>query len=88
MTYREESEWVIRFQVSAEFADDYEGELDGLLWRDRFRREVQPRILQALMRELQSLRGWKARPANRGLPADAEVLIELQLDEPTAPPLD
>jgi hypothetical protein len=81
MEYREETTWTIRFEVSARFEDDYDGELDGYAWRERFHDEVQPRLLQALIRELGALRGWKVHPGNRGISSRDEVLIHMELHE-------
>ena len=79
MEYREETTWTIRFEVGASFADDYDGELDGYAWRERWQREVQPRLLAALMRELGGMPGWKIRPGNRGMSSHDEVLIHMDL---------
>ncbi len=81
MDYREECEWTLRFEASAEFDEDYDGELDGYAWRELFYKEVAPRVLRAAFRELQSVKGWKVRPANRGRSSEDEVLIKVELDE-------
>jgi hypothetical protein len=80
MSYREEAGWVIRIEAGADFGDDYQGELDGYAWRDGAFREVQRRVLSAVLRELAATPGWKARTGNRGLPATDEVTIVLELD--------
>jgi hypothetical protein len=80
MAHREETTWVVRLEVGAEFADDYDGDLDGYAWRERWQREVQPRLLAALVRELQASPGWRARSGNHGLPARDEVVFNVELD--------
>ncbi|MCG8421650.1 MAG: hypothetical protein MJE77_27335 [Proteobacteria bacterium] len=81
MNYREETTWVLRFEVGASFDDDYDGELDGYAWRDQFYRDVQPRVVAAVFRELEKLPGWKVRPGNRGMSSRDEILIHLELRE-------
>ena len=85
MEYREETTWTIRFEAEAGFDDDYDGDLDGYAWRERFYRDVQPRVIAAIFRELKSLSGWKIRPGNRGMSSRDEVLIHMELDEPESP---
>jgi hypothetical protein len=81
MTYREETTWVIRVEVGAEFAEDYDGEQDGYAWRDRFHRELQPRVAAAVLRELGNAPGWTVRTGNRGMSARDELLVIVELDE-------
>jgi hypothetical protein len=78
--YREETTWTIRIEAEARFDDDYDGDMDGYAWRERFHREVQPRIMAALFRELNALPEWKVRPGNRGLSSHDEVLVHLELE--------
>lgn len=89
MTYREETTWTIRIEAGAEFDDAYDGDLDGYAWRDRPFRELQGRVVAAVLRELAAAPGWRVRTGNRGLPATDEVLIHVELDadsEAFAPP--
>lgn len=81
MDYTEELTWVIRIEASAAFPDDYQGEMDGYAWRERFE-ALQPRLLGALVRELGLHPEWRAHPANRGRPASDEITIELAYVEP------
>jgi len=88
MDYREECEWTLRFEGSASFGEDYDGELDGYAWRERFYSEIAPRVLRAVFRELQDVPGWKIRPANRGRSSEDEVLVKVELevnDDPGVP---
>jgi len=80
MTYREEATWTIRLEAGADFGEAYEGELDGYAWRDQQFREVQQRVLGAVLRELAATPGWRVRTGNRGLPATDEVTIHAELD--------
>jgi hypothetical protein len=86
MRHREETTWNIRIEASAEFDEDYQGELDGYAWRDGLFREVQRRATTAILRELAASPGWRVRTGNRGLPATDEVLIHIELDPAAAEP--
>jgi hypothetical protein len=83
---REEATWDIRIEASAEFDEDYQGELDGYVWRDGLFRELQRRAAAAVLRELAALPGWRVRTGNRGLPATDELLIHLELVPDAAEP--
>ena len=80
MAYREEAIWNIRIEASAEFGDDYDGELDGYAWRDAQFRELQNRAVGAVLRALAGTPGWRVRTGNRGLAATDEVLVHVDLD--------
>ena len=86
MRHREEATWDIRIEASAEFDEDYQGELDGYVWRDGLFRELQRRAAAAVLRELAALPGWRVRTGNRGLPATDELLIHLELVPAAAEP--
>jgi hypothetical protein len=80
MSYREEATWTIRIEAGAAFGEEYQGEMDGYVWRDGAFRDVQRRVLNAVLRELSATPGWSVRTGNRGLPATDEVTIVLELD--------
>ena len=80
MVHREELTWTIRIEASAEFDEDYDGELDGYAWRDLEFRELQQRATTAVLRALAGLGGWRVRTGNRGLPSSDEVLVYVELD--------
>ncbi len=80
MAYREEAVWNIRVEASAEFGDDYDGELDGYAWREAQFRELQNRAVSAVLRALAGTPGWRVRTGNRGLAATDEVLVHVELD--------
>jgi hypothetical protein len=74
----EETGWTLRLEATARFPPDYDGDEDGLAWREAFRAEVLPRITAAVLRELGALPGWTARPASRGLPGHDELLVRVE----------
>jgi hypothetical protein len=80
MLHREEATWTIRVEASAEFPETYDGELDGLAWRESQFRELQNRALSAVLRALGGTPGWRVRTGNRGLAATDEVLVHVELD--------
>ncbi|HEU4611074.1 MAG TPA: hypothetical protein VFS15_03310 [Kofleriaceae bacterium] len=79
MVHREEATWTIRVEASAEFGEDYDGELDGYAWREQQFRELQEKATAAVLRALSGLGAWKVRTGNRGLAATDEVLIHVEL---------
>jgi hypothetical protein len=80
MNHREEATWTIRIEASAEFDEDYDGELDGFAWREKQFRELQNRAVGAVLRALSGTPGWRVRTGNRGLAATDEVLVHVDLD--------
>ncbi len=80
MDYSEETSWTIRLEATAQFGDDYDGEDDGYVWREKFIREIQPQIAATVFRALSAVPGWKVRPGNRGLPTADELFIHLERD--------
>jgi hypothetical protein len=80
MNHREEATWTIRIEASAEFDEQYDGDLDGFAWREKQFRELQNRAVAAVLRALSSTPGWRVRTGNRGLPATDEVLVHVELD--------
>jgi hypothetical protein len=80
MNHREEATWTIRIEASAEFDENYDGELDGFAWREKQFRELQNRAVGAVLRALSGPPGWRVRTGNRGRAATDEVLVHVDLD--------
>ena len=78
--HREDTTWVIRIEAGAEFDEAYDGDLDGFAWRELFQRQIQARVVAAVLREISAVPGWRVRTGNRGLPATDEVLVHVDLD--------
>lgn len=76
--HREEGALTIRIELSAEFAEDYEGDDDGLVWLERFRTKVQPKLVRALFEALRSDAGFDVIPVSRGRSPDENVDIEVR----------
>jgi len=79
MLHREETTWKIRIEATADFEEDYDGELDGYAWRDVLFRDLQKRVAAVVLRELAAQPGWKVRTGNAGLASTDELLIQLEV---------
>jgi hypothetical protein len=73
--HREQAQFVIRVDLTAEFPEDYEGDDDGNAWLQAWRERVQPRLLRAVFAELRSEPGYSVVPASRGKNPEDEVEI-------------
>ena len=79
MDYVEEREFTLRLQVRCVFPEGYEGDADGYAWWEQF-----PAVAAQLVRaaaQAATASGWTVRPANRGRPADEEVMLVLERTE-------
>jgi hypothetical protein len=77
-TYCEEGRFVVRIELSAEFAEDYEGDDDGHAWLETWRDKVQPRLVRAVFSELRSDPRYEAVPTTRGKHPDDELEIAVR----------
>ena len=75
VNHREEATWTIRIEASAEFDENYDGDLDGFAWREKQFRELQNRAVGAVLSALSGTAGWRVRTGYRGLAATDEVLV-------------
>jgi hypothetical protein len=77
--YREDADLTIRIGLRAEFGESYEGDDDGYAWLERFRAEVQPRVVRAVFEALRSDGAFDAIPVSRGRSPEENVEIEVRL---------
>ena len=82
--HSEQGSFVVRIELSAEFAEDYEGDDDGYAWLARWRAQVQPRIVRAIFAELRADPGFDAVPSPRGKSPDEELEIAVRWRAPDA----
>jgi hypothetical protein len=68
----ESKEFVLRFELRAEFPEDYEGDEDGYAWAAAFPALAQS-LVGAVVRTVAAQPGWKIRPTNRGRSSEDEV---------------
>lgn len=76
--HREEAALTIRIELSAEFGEAYEGDDDGYAWLERFRGDVQPKVVRALFEALRSDKKFDVIPVSRGRSPDDNVDIEVR----------
>jgi hypothetical protein len=74
MSYVEEREFTLRFELRCEFPENYEGEADGFEWVKDFP-AIAAEILQSAAAIIRKRPGWDVRPTNRGRPTDEEVTL-------------
>ena len=84
MSVSEEKEFVLRFSLSARFAEQEDSEEDGYAWVRRWEEQVKPAVLRAVVRELQTQRGFGFHVRNRGLAQTEEVELVLEFRRPVA----
>jgi hypothetical protein len=83
--HREEGQFVIRIELSAEFGEDYGGEADGYAWLESWRARVRPRIARAVMAELRAEPGFSAVPSSRGKNPEDEMEITVTFAKGSGP---
>jgi hypothetical protein len=77
--HREEGQFDIRIELSAEFEESYAGDADGYAWLEAWRARVRPRVARAIMTELRAEPGFSAVPTSRGKSPDDELVITVRL---------
>jgi hypothetical protein len=82
--HREQGSFTVRIELSAEFAEAYEGDDDGNAWLDRWRARVQPRLARAIFEQLRAEPGFSAIPASRGKNPEEELEIAVRFDPAAA----
>jgi hypothetical protein len=83
--HREEGSFVVRIELSAEFAEDYEGNEDGNAWLQTWHERVRPRLARAVLEQLRAEQGFSAVVVSRGKHPDAELEIDVRFAPPSAP---
>ena len=77
MSYVEEREFTLRFELRCEFPDDYQGEQDGYEWAGEIP-GLTSEILRAVVQSIGRRPGWRIHPRNRGVASDREVTLVLE----------
>lgn len=76
MPYVEEREFTLRFELRAEFPEDYDGEADGYEWAKEFP-GIAAEMVHAVVGVIARHPGWKVHPRNRGRSSEDEVTLVL-----------
>ncbi|AKT39563.1 hypothetical protein [Chondromyces crocatus] len=74
MKYAEEREFDLHVVLRCEFAEDYEGDLDGYAWAEEVPR-ITAELVSAAVAALKRHPQWRVRGGNRGRPAEDEVML-------------
>jgi hypothetical protein len=76
--HREQGSFVVRIELSAEFAEDYEGQEDGNAWLQAWHENVRPRVARAVLEQLRSEPAYSAFVVSRGRHPDAELELDVR----------
>ncbi|BCA53301.1 hypothetical protein W02_04410 [Nitrospira sp. KM1] len=82
--YQEEKTFLMRFTLEASFPDDYEGDVDNLVWLQEWEARIKPELMKLIFESLRRHPSWKSRIRNRGAsPADeVEIVLARDYGEP------
>jgi hypothetical protein len=76
--HHEESAFVVRIDLSADFAEDYDGDDDGYAWLEAWHTRVRPRLVRAVFDQLRAEPGFSVIPVSRGKNPDDEIEIAVR----------
>ncbi|MDT7042141.1 hypothetical protein [Candidatus Nitronereus thalassa] len=75
--YQEEKTFNLRFQLEAQFPEEYNGEEDAHAWENDWETRIKPEIIKAVFNALRNAPSWSAHIRNRGMSALDEVEIAM-----------
>ena len=75
--YQEEKTFNLRFQLEAQFPEDYDGEEDAHAWERDWETRIKPEIIKAVFNALRNAPSWTPHIRNRGMSAMDEVEIAM-----------
>ncbi len=73
--YQEEKTFNLRFQLEAQFPEEYDGDEDAHVWVHDWETRIKPEIIKAVFTALRQAPSWSAHIRNRGMSAVDEVEI-------------
>ena len=76
--FEEEKTFILRFNLVAEFPEDYEGDDDGYAWLHDWETRVKPELFKTVVAALRAHPSWSVHVRNRGMAATDEVEIALK----------
>lgn len=74
---QEEKAFRVKFNLEAEFPEDYEGEQDDYGWLQEWERQIKPELLKLIFDALRRHSSWKVHVRNRGLSPLDEIEIAM-----------
>lgn len=78
--HREEGQFAIHIELSAEFDENYEGDDDGYAWLEGWRTRVQARVVRAVFEQLRAERGFDVIPVSRGQDPEQEFRVAVRFN--------
>jgi len=75
--YQEDKTFNLRFNLEAQFPENYEGDDDNFGWLHDWETRVKPELLKVIFSELRKYPSWSAHVRNRGIASIDEVEIAL-----------
>ncbi len=76
--FEEEKTFTLRFNLVAEFPEDYEGDDDAYAWLHDWETRMKPELLKTVVASLRAHPSWSVHVRNRGMVATDEVEIALE----------
>ena len=76
--FEEEKTFILRFNLVAEFSEDYEGDEDGYAWLHDWETRVKPELFKTVVAALRAHPSWSVHVRNRGTSSTDEVEIALK----------
>jgi hypothetical protein len=73
----ERKEFTLRFELSASFPEDYDGDDDGYAWAAAVPALAQS-LIAAVTRAVATQPGWSLRPKNRGRSSEDEITFVVE----------
>ena len=76
--FEEEKTFILRFNLVAEFPEDYEGDDDAYAWLHDWETRIKPELLKTVVSALRAHPSWSVHVRNRGMASTDEVEIALK----------
>lgn len=84
--FKEEKTFNLRFNLEADFPENYDGEEDGYGWLKEWESRIKPEMLKAVFASLRRDLLWDVHVRNRGASTEEEIEIVVRKKTATAPP--
>ena len=83
--WSEDTSFVFRISLEAQFPDDYEGPHDEHAWLREWELQIKPVLIKNLFETLREYPAWKTHVLNRGKSPTEEIEVAMTRDFSTAP---